>query len=256
MREIVAIDVDVPHVNNLEAFIMSNFLSTSVFLAHKQAQSQGLNDLSRSEFLEIAASSLAYEHYRLMKPMLPDLEAAIKRPDAAVILDEFAATRRAVGLLDANSASKRNARRYVEILSSQLAEALPAKVYTNEGDFLSDHLDPHAAKHFLRELDENPIMQKVHAKVRARCEIVEEEDTDYSSDFWRERKTWHAWSAVAIYARRDDGKADIGGEYLLANCDVAYSKLERAVVSTQPTFHPARASAHRYHGSMGGENIE
>nr|WP_314481809.1 hypothetical protein [uncultured Pseudomonas sp.] len=235
---------------------MSNFLSTPVFLAHKQAQTQGLNDLSRSEFLEVAASSLAYEHYRLMKPMLPGLEAAIKKPDAAVILDESAATRRAAGLLDANGVSKRNARQYVAILSSQLAEALPGKVYTNEGDFLSDHLDPHAAEHFLRELDANPLMQKAHAKVRARCEIVEEEDSDYASDFWRERKTWHAWSAVAIYARRDDGKADIGGEYLLANCDAAYSKLERAVVSTQPIFQPARASAHRYHAGMGGENIE
>lgn len=235
---------------------MSRFLSTPVFLAHEKAKSQGLANLSHAEFLEVAASSLAYEHYRLMKPKLQGLESVMKRPDSAVILDEPAAIRRAASLLDANGVSKRDARQYVAILSSQLAAALPCKVYTNEGDFLSEHLDPHASKHFLQELDENPVMQEAHAKVRARCEIVEEEDTDFSSDFWRERKTWHAWSAVAIYARRDDGKADIGGEYLLANCDAAFTKLERAVVSTQPTFRPARASAHRYHASMGGENIE
>ena len=108
---------------------------------------------------------------------------------------------------------------------------------------------------FLGELDENPEVRRIHEKVRARCQVVTEEDTDEVASVWQSREAWEVWSAVAIYARRADGQPDMTGEYLLAQSMVAYRKLERAVVSTRPIFSPARASANRYHAGMGGEAI-
>ncbi|MCQ4288235.1 hypothetical protein NA647_12430, partial [Pseudomonas stutzeri] len=83
---------------------MSSFLSTPVYHAHQQAQSKGLSFLSRSECLEITAALFGYEHYRLMKPMLRNLEAALRQPGAAVIFAEWSATRRAAHLLAVNGA--------------------------------------------------------------------------------------------------------------------------------------------------------
>lgn len=234
---------------------MSSFLSTPVYHAHQQAQSKGLSFLSRSEYLEITAALFGYEHYRLMKPMLRNLEAALRQPDAAVIFAEWSATRRAANLLAVNGAPKGTARQYVSMLIDHLAPLTPGRSYTDQGAFWADHLDPYVSQHFLRELDENPEVRRIHEKVRARCQAVTEEDTDEVASVWQSREEWEVWSAVAIYARRADGQPDMTGEYLLAQSMVAYRKLERAVVSTRPIFSPARASANRYHAGMGGEAI-
>lgn len=234
---------------------MSSFLSTPVYHVHQQAQSEGLSFLSRSEYLEITAALFGYEHYRLMKPMLQSLEAALRQPDAAVIFAERSATGRAAHLLAENGAPKGTAQRYVSLLISHLASLTPGRAYTDQGSFWADHLDPYVAQHFLRELDENPEVRRTHEKVRARCQIVTEEDTDEVTSVWQSREVWEVWKAVAIYARRADGQPDITGEYLLAQSVVAYRKLERAVVSTRPMFSPANASANRYHAGMGGEAI-
>lgn len=234
---------------------MSSFLSTPVYLAHLQAQSEGLSFLSRSECLEIAAALFYYEQYRLMKPMIEGLEAVLKRPNSAVIFAENFATRRAVRLLSENGAPRNAAPRYVALLAEHLASLAPGRTYTNEGDFWVDHLDPYISRHFLSELEVNPVVREAHDKVRAQCQIVEEVDVDDLSIVWQSREAWDVWVAVAIYARRADGQPDVTGEYLLAQSVASYQKLDRAVISIYPQFSPANASANRYHAGMGGEPI-
>lgn len=234
---------------------MASFLSTPIYHTQAQADAIGLDKLSRAQLSEVAASLLGYETHRLLSPRVANLQKAISRPDVAILVNERAGGRRAAALLQENRLPTTSARRYVELLIENIRRDVAAPVYLFDGAFLEDHLDPHVAPFFLAELHQNDHVRAVHAKVNAPCEFVEIDDVDNITDIWTSRDVWRVRCAVVMSPRGADGKAYHGGEYLLASAQVEYAKLDRAVVSVQPSFAPAQASANRYHAGMGGERI-
>lgn len=141
------------------------------------------------------------------------------------------------------------------LLIENIRQEFSTPVYSVDGAFLDDHLDPHVPSFFLAELHQNDHVRAVHEKVNAPCEFVEIDDVDNVTKIWTSRDVWLVSCAVVMSPRGTDGRAYQGGEYLLAHTEVGYAKLDRAVFSTKPSFSPARASATRYHAGMGGERI-
>ena len=234
---------------------MSSFLASAVYHAHIQAEEFGLDAISRAQLSELTAPLLGYETRRLLLQREEDLQKAIARPDAAILVNEGAAVRRATALLKATDKPVAAARRYVGLLIENIRKEVSAPVYSVDGAFLDDHLDPHVQSFFLAELHQNDHVRAAHAKVNAPCEFVEIDDVDNISNIWTSRDVWCVSCVVVISPRGTDGRAYHGGEYLLARTEVEYAKLDRAVFSTKPSFSPARASANRYHAGMGGERI-
>lgn len=234
---------------------MSSFLATAVYQTHIQAAEIGLGMLSRAQLSELTAPLLGYETRRLLLQHEENLQEAIARPDAAILVNEEAGIRRATALLKGTNKPVAAARRYVGLLIDNIRQEVTAPVYSVDGAFLDDHLDPHVPSFFLAELHENDQVRAAHAKVNAPCEFVEIDDVDNVTNIWTSHEVWRISCAVVISPRGTDGKAYHGGEYLLASTYIEYVKLDRAVVSIKPSFYPARASANRYHGGMGGERI-
>lgn len=234
---------------------MSSFLSSAVYYTQNQAIELGLDTLSRAQLAEVTAPLLGYETRRHLLPHVAHLQQAIAQPDAAILVNEIAAVRKAAALLKENDMPIASARRYVGLLIENIRREVAAPVYSVDGAFLDDHLDPHVQPFFLAELHQNDEVRAVHAKVNAPCEFVEIDDVDNITDIWTSRDVWRVSCLVVMSPRGADGKAYHGGEHLLAGTEVEYAKLDRAVVSIRPSFSPARASANRYHAGMGGQRI-
>ncbi|WP_409262940.1 hypothetical protein [Pseudomonas putida] len=234
---------------------MSSFLSSAVYYTQNQADEIGLDKLSRAQIAEVTAPLLGYETRRLLLPHVAHIRQVIARSDAAILVNELAGEQKAGALLKENGKPPTSARRYVELLIENIRREVAAPVYSLDGAFLDDHLDPHVASFFLAELHQNDHVRAVHAKVNSPCEFVEIDDVDTLNYFWTSREAWDVSCAVVILPKGGNGKAYHLGEYLLASTEVTYEKLDRAVVSITPSFSPARASANRYHAGMGGERI-
>ncbi|MDD2108741.1 hypothetical protein NP554_21835 [Pseudomonas asiatica] len=234
---------------------MATFLSTPIHKAHTQAKRLGLDPLSKSQLLEVAASLFGYETYRVLADRADSLRETLARNDVGVFLDEYAAKHRTVSLLHANGLPTTSARRYVELMVDCIRQSITAPVFMNEGSFFDEHLDPYLEPFFLEQLSENDEMLAVHAKVNVLCEFVECIETYSITDIWKSREKWLVDCMVEILPRGKDGKPYGGGEYLLSQAQVAYAKIDRAVVSVRPDFAPANAQAKRFHAGMGGEHI-
>lgn len=234
---------------------MSRFLTSAVYRAHNQAGEIGLDALTRAQLSEVTASLLGYETRRFLVEHEEAVRKAIAHPSAAILVNEEAGVRRAAGLLKEIDKPVAAARRYASLLIENIRLDVAAPIYSVDGAFLDDHLDPHVPPFFLAELQQNDQVCAAHAKVNAPCEFVEIDDVDNITNIWTSRDVWRVSCAVVISPRGTDGRAYHGGEYLLAYTEVEYAKLDRAVFSTKPRFSPARASANRYHAGMGGERI-
>ncbi|AUF95479.1 hypothetical protein CXQ80_06345 [Pseudomonas sp. 02C 26] len=234
---------------------MANFLSTPVYKTQAKAADLGLEKLSRTQLFEVAASLFGYETNRILALRAGYLRETLARTDVGVFLDDYAAIRRAASLLHANDLPTTSARRYVEMMVDFIRQSIAAPVFMNEGLFLDEHLEPHIEPFFLEQLYENDEMLAAHAKVNVLCEFVECIETYPLSDIWKSRREWLVDCRVEILPKGKDGKSFGGGEYLLSQSQVAYAKLDRAIVSVHPRFAPAGAQAKRFHAGMGGEHI-
>ncbi|WP_025755029.1 MULTISPECIES: hypothetical protein [unclassified Pseudomonas] len=234
---------------------MSSFLASAVYHTHVQAKKIGLDALSRAQLSELTAPLLGYETRRNLTERLTKIQQAIARPDAAILVNERAAVRKAAAFLEESEKPVPAARRYVGLLIENIRQEVSAPVYEVDGAFLDDHLDPHVPAFFLAELHRNDEVRAAHEKVNAPCGFVEIDDVDDVTNIWTSRDQWRVSCGVVISPKGPDGKAYHGGEYLLAGTQVEYEKLDRAVISIKPYFYPAWATANRYHAGMGGERI-
>lgn len=234
---------------------MPSFLASAVYHTHVQAKEIGLYALSRAQLSEITAPLLGYETRRNLTERLTRIQQAIARPDAAILVNERAAVRKAAAFLEENEKPVAAARRYVGLLIENIRQEVTAPVYEVDGAFLDDHLDPHVPAFFLAELHRNDEVRTAHEKVNAPCEFVEIDDVDDITNIWTSRDQWRVSCGVVISPKGPDGTAYNGGEYLLAGTQIEYEKLDRAVISTNPRFYSVWAEANRYHAGKGGERI-
>ena len=235
---------------------MSNFLSTPVLSAQQKAKTLGIPVLSRSQYLEVAASLFGYKQYKLMKPSLPGIENALKRAEAALILDVGSANRRAVQLMGDDHASFKDAKQNVELLVDELRSLPAGPLYMSEDDFYLDHVQPFYEAHFLSQLNTNPQLSAEHDKVREHCSRVEYQDSDFIKPVWVSREVWEVSLGVSIEAPKRTGTHNESDEYLLAWCEAQFQKLDRAIVSTRIHFLDARAQATRFYNTTSfGERI-
>lgn len=206
---------------------MSNFLfSSTVFATKKSLDSKGFS-LSRAQLFELIAASFGYHQYKEMLPNNEEIEAAVVKNDAIVILDNRLIYNRALDLL--GSKEKEAAAVVMHEVVKQLSASMPGNCYPDESTFIDKYVEPS-----IRDCIDSGNFASVlreQEKISATCTHFSVDCVEFPDLNDKRYSQWSGEVMGQLCQTDAKGQPEKNEDQVLFNAGVTFEKLDRCILA-------------------------